>query len=282
MIGAATIVIARDDLSIPASADGDAQPKRPSEIEAHFFNLVRLRHPDVIVLDCRGEAGNGVAAIQKIRRRAETPILVICPAGDGRQRDYRMAGASDCLEGPIDIVGFNHAIQDIIRVNGKARRGLATQSGIFDVAGLTFEPQQNELAGESVRLKLTTAENRLLMHLVTRPWVVCSRGDIGEVIYGPKGGASDRAIDVVVTRLRKKLSQLRGPDATNLIRTEFRQGYMFVGEATAVTAASRVNAPSEIRASAASELRASAPTEIRTTATSELRAGAPAELVTAQ
>ena len=233
MAGAATIIIAHHDLSLAGGNDGNAVARRPAEIERHFFDLVRARHPDVIVLDCRGEESRGVASVQKIRKRADTPILIICAAADSRQRDYRIAGASDCLDGPFDIVGFNQAIQNIIRVSGRSFARAAQQSGTFEMAGLIFEPGQNELVGADARLKLTTAECRLLMHLLRRPWMVCSRADLAEAIYGANAAASDRAIDVVVTRLRKKLTQLRGAAANNLIRTEFRQGYMFVGDVAA-------------------------------------------------
>jgi DNA-binding response OmpR family regulator len=81
--------------------------------------------------------------------------------------------------------------------------------------------------------KLTTAENNLLNHLMQRPGIVCSRLEIAEVLYGPYRPTSDRAIDVVVNRLRKKLCAVRGSAAENLIKTEFRLGYIFVGEVAA-------------------------------------------------
>ena len=69
-----------------------------------------------------------------------------------------------------------------------------------------------------------------------RPGTVCSRAEIAEILYGANRPSSDRAIDVVVTRLRKKLATLRGPDADNLIKTEFRLGYMFTGDVSAAAA----------------------------------------------
>jgi two-component system OmpR family response regulator len=209
---------------------------RDADAEKTFFELLQTSHPDVIVLDCRGDASNGVAAVQKIRRRVETPILIICAPGDRLQRDYRVAGAADCLEGPFDILQFNQAIQHIIRLNRPAAARAKHSTETFEVAGLLFQPAQNEISRDGVCLKLTTAENRLLLHFLSRPFTICSRSEIADILYGAHRPSSDRAIDIVVTRLRKKLMQLRGEAAGNVIRTEFRQGYMFVGKVNAEAA----------------------------------------------
>ena len=231
MAGASTIVIAREDLSIPGAEDDAAlASRRQADIERAFFDLVRNQRPDVIVLDCRGTARNGVSAIQKIRQRVDTAILVVCAAHDPLERDYRIAGASDCLESPFDILQLNRTIQNIIRLTGPVMARPSWQAQTFEVAGLVFQPRQNVLSGNGSSIKLTTAENHLLLHLLMRPWTVCSRVEIAEILYGPHRPTSDRAIDVVVTRLRKKLAALRGPAADNLIKTEFRLGYMFIGD----------------------------------------------------
>jgi DNA-binding response OmpR family regulator len=66
--------------------------------------------------------------------------------------------------------------------------------------------------------------------LVSKPWTICSRREIGELLYGPQHTVGDRAIDVIVNRLRKKLASVGGDDAEHLIKTEFRRGYLLVTE----------------------------------------------------
>jgi DNA-binding response OmpR family regulator len=73
---------------------------------------------------------------------------------------------------------------------------------------------------------LTTSEARLLAHFVSRPWTLCTRSEIAELLYGIEHSVGDRAIDVVVNRLRKKLVLAGGIDAEQLIKTEFRHGYL--------------------------------------------------------
>ncbi len=233
MAGAATIVIARHDLSLlGADADTAGAPQRPADIERSFFELVRVRSPDVIVIDCRGPSHDGIGAIHKVRQRTQTPVLIVCEADDPRQQDYRVAGAADCLSSPFDIVHFNAAIQQIIRLTGPARDRSLNQTRTFAFAGLIYRPSQNQLDGNAVSVRLTTAENHLLLHLLSRPWRVCGRAEIAEVLYGPHRPTNDRAIDLIVTRLRRKLIGLHGAAAENLIKTEFRQGYMLASEVT--------------------------------------------------
>jgi len=82
-MGASTIVVAREDLSIPGAADGaGAAQVSAADIETRFFNVVRQHSPDVVVLDLTGSQGHGIAAILKIRRRSGVPILVVCAADD--------------------------------------------------------------------------------------------------------------------------------------------------------------------------------------------------------
>jgi len=50
------------------------------------------------------------------------------------------------------------------------------------------------------------------------------------LLYGPESSVGDRAIDVVVNRLRKKLILAGGGEAEQLIKTEFRRGYLLVAD----------------------------------------------------
>jgi two-component system OmpR family response regulator len=231
MPGASTILIAREDLSIPdADAGAKREPRRKSEVEKLFFALLRDKRPDVIILDLRNRTADGTITIRKIRERSDISVVVIRDERDHHEQDYRIAGAAECLVAPVDIIVLNTVIQKIIRINGSKPDRMALQADTFEVEGMIFQPRQNILSANGASIQLTTAENHLLLHFVSRPWTVCRRAEIAEILYDKNRPASDRAIDVVVTRLRKKLTSLRGLLADNLIKTEFRTGYMFVGD----------------------------------------------------
>jgi two-component system, OmpR family, response regulator len=229
-MSAATIVFARADLSIPGAAEirrcGDDEMV---DAETRFFNLVRESNPDVIVLDLSRDPSVGVASILKLRRRCRIPILVVCDLSHPSAREFRIAGAAECIPTPVDILVLNERLQQIIEVTqGVAGRQRATPE-IVSFAGYVFYPHRDLLAvPNGATLTLTTSESRLLFHFVSHPWRLCPRVELAAALSSSKGPASDRAIDIVINRLRRKLVVLRGAAARAVIKTEFRRGYLLV------------------------------------------------------
>ena len=230
MSAATTIIFAREDLSIPGAAEGAGLASRHAHsVQAHFFELVSRSKPDVIVLDLSGAPADGTDTILTIRRRTDIPILVVGDAEQSLLDEYRIAGAAGCIAAPVDIVRLNETIQKIIRVRGRNRASSIGAPENFSFAGMRLYPRRNLLAGENgTTADLTSSEGRLLAHFVAKPWTVCSRAEIGELLYGPEHAIGDRAIDVIINRLRKKLALVGGQEAEHLIKTEFRRGYLLV------------------------------------------------------
>ena len=200
---------------------------RADTVQAHFFDLISRSSPDVIVLDFSRAPAAGTNTILTVRRRTDVPILVVCGPEQPEIEDYRIAGAADCIAAPVDIVILNQTIQRIVRIRGRGRPVSSRAPDNFRFAGVCFYPGRNLLTGPAGNnLDLTTSEARLLTHFVSRPWTLCTRSEIGELLYGPDHSVGDRAIDVVVNRLRKKLVLAGGIDAEQLIKTEFRHGYL--------------------------------------------------------
>jgi len=235
---ATTIVVAREDFSIPGgdtSVDFDPMISSTGH-ENRFFSLLRESKPDVVVLDLSNANGKGVETILRIRRKSSVPILVVCEENAPNAGDYRIAGAAECIAAPVDVITLNQALQQIVRVTRVPETQTPRESrepGTVAFAGMRFRPQQNVVIGDQgERIRLTSAENRLLSHLTANPWQVQTRTDLAEALYGRHRPATDRAIDVVVNRLRKKLDPI-GDSARDLIKTEFRRGYRFVSDVSA-------------------------------------------------
>ncbi len=249
-MGASTIVVAREDLSIPGASDaGGGAANSPADLETRFFNVVRQHNPDVVVLDLTASQGKGIGTILKIRRRTGVPILVVCEPEDPLMREYCLAGAAECMQAPVDIMLLNQTVQQIIQLSKEPRQPFvvaeAARTEPIFFSDLTLHPHENLLIGaDGSTSKLTTSENRVLVHFVSNPWTLCTRDALAEALYGPRRPNSDRAVDVIVTRLRKKIGSLGGPAAQRLIKTEFRRGYMFVAEVSVGTpVATRPAAP---------------------------------------
>jgi len=230
MPAATTIVVAREDFSIPGGEDGLPLESKPAALETRFFNLLREAKPDVVVLDLSRANGSAVDMILKIRRQSSVPILAVCDPSGKCEKDYRTAGVAECIPGPVDVVTFNEMLQQIVRVNGRPSAQPARQADVLSFAGIDFKPHQNLIcAPGGINIRLTTAESRLLSHFAANPWEVQTRAMLAEALYGKHQPATDRAIDVVVNRLRTKLRSI-GEPARYLIKTEFRQGYRFVSD----------------------------------------------------
>jgi two-component system OmpR family response regulator len=234
-MGASTIVVAREDLSIPGAADaGNGVGASAADLETRFFNVVREHNPDVVVLDLTASQAKGIAAILKIRRRTGVPIVVVCAPDDQLMREYCLAGAAECMLAPVDIMQLNQTVQQIIQLSKNSRGSVAAEpipTHTIFFSGLTFHPHENLLIGpDRATIKLTTSENRVLVYFVSNPWGLCTRESLAETLYGPHRPNSERAVDVIVTRLRKKMTSLGGPAAQRLIKTEFRRGYVFVAQ----------------------------------------------------
>jgi DNA-binding response OmpR family regulator len=229
------IIFAREDLSIPGSVEPTSPGGEPPiDHETRFFSLLRNGNPDVIVLDCSRQPTTALNSILKIRRKSQIPILVICDVNHPSADEFRIAGAADCIPAPVDVMMLNTALQRIIRITGGNRASVERIPRLFVFGGFRFYPHRNVLAtANGASLGLTTSESRLLLHFVSHPWRLAPRAEITEVLYRDDRAAGDRAIDIVINRLRRKLVILRGRAAEALIKTEYRRGYVLVANVTA-------------------------------------------------
>src|SRR6266581_3434373 len=188
-MGASTIVVAREDLSIPGAADtgGDGTASNLADIETRFFDVIRQFNPDVVVLDLTGSPSNGTAAILKIRHRTGVPILVVCDPADPLMREYCLAGAAEAMPAPVDIMLLNQTVQQIIQLSKNSRDLVGSEPSQMQpvlFSGLTLHPHENRLSGtDGSTVKLTTSENRVLIHFVSNPWILCTRDALAEAPF---------------------------------------------------------------------------------------------------
>ena len=194
---------------------------------------MRDSKPDVIVLDFSSAPRSGTDTILTIRRRSSVPILVVCNPAHPLAKNYLRAGAAGCISAPVDILCFSRAIRGILRDEGEGGAHAKRRPASFSFAGMIFQIERNVLlADNEPSVVLTNSEGRLLTHLLSRPWTLCSRAEIRELLYGRDDGVGSRALDAVVNRLRKKLSCLGRPPAQSLIKTKLRCGYWLAADVT--------------------------------------------------
>jgi DNA-binding response OmpR family regulator len=147
MSRATTIVFAREDLSIPGTpATSEPLADHPDAVQARFFDLVMSNNPDIIVLDFSAAPPSGSDTILSIRRRCAVPILVICEPGDPMTKEYRIAGAAECIFAPTDIPSLHRSIERVLRVTGRAMAPENKPKVKLVVDGMDSQIQHRSLA----------------------------------------------------------------------------------------------------------------------------------------
>lgn len=185
--------------------------------------LIETEPPALVVLDLMlpGEDGLNIC-----RRLAATDIAVIMLSALGEEMDRIVGlelGADDYLGKPVSPRELLARIRAVLR-----RQQAASElpgAAIYRFAGWTFDPRRRELRSPSgVTVPLSSGEFRLLSAFLERPQRVISRDQLLDFVRGDGADVFDRAVDVQISRLRKKLN---GEDGTDLIVTVRNEGYMF-------------------------------------------------------
>jgi DNA-binding response OmpR family regulator len=232
---ASTIVIAREDLSIPGAVQATPDQTNPAkDAGRRLFALLRESKADVVVLNLTVTEGRGVQAIRQVREQSAVPIVVVCASHDPRVADYRTAGAADCLHPPVDITVLSRSIQNVAQPVAPQGEVRPHERQGYRFQGITYRPDQSSLtAAEGAPVILTTEENDVLQYLVARSWTVCGPAEIAEVTCGDSTEAAQQAVPALVRRLRKKLGEAVGAGAGPSVKTEPRRGYMLIADVEA-------------------------------------------------
>lgn len=222
-----TVVVAREDLSIPGALEpNSAGITSPEQVDNQFFNILDQHKADAVVLDLMGSQGHGVAAIRRIRRGSAVPIVVLCPPEDPRKSAYLRTGALTCMSPPIDLTELKEIV---LPSTGRSAVG---ELDAMSFAGLVLHPRDNRLTGPGGReMTLSDVEAGVLLHLAGTPGVIWPAQAIVESLNGARPSGAERAVPAIIARLRKKLGSLGGPAAQRLIKTETGRGYVFAAEA---------------------------------------------------
>ncbi len=172
---------------------------------------------DLIVLDLMMPGESGLEFAADLRRTNDVPILMLTAMAESEDRINGLElGADDYLTKPFEPREL------LLRIRGILRR--APSPEIFDEIPLgesVFLLARGELLRHGVPVRLTEVEAALLCALAQRPGEILSREELIEVT-GAAG--SDRAVDVQVTRLRRKIES--DPRVPRYLQTVRGRGYV--------------------------------------------------------
>lgn len=185
--------------------------------------LIAIDPPALVVLDLMLPGEDGLAIC---RRLAATDIAVIMLSALGEEMDRIVGlelGADDYLAKPVSPRELLARIRAVLR-RQQAAPDLSGGAN-YRFSGWSFDPRRRELRSPSgVNVALSSGESRLLSAFVERPQRVISRDQLLDLVRGDSADVFDRAVDVQISRLRKKL---HGEDGSDLIVTVRNEGYMF-------------------------------------------------------
>jgi len=181
---------------------------------------------DAVLLDLGLPGEDGFALTRYLRERWKGALIIVTGRGDSIDRVVGLElGADDYVTKPFDLREL------LARVRSVLRR--ATQKAVDSGAGqvMRFGGHRLDLASRSLTdphgnsIPLTSGEFELLSALLSQPNRVLSRDDLMNRIHGRDAGPFDRAIDVQIGRLRRKIET--DPSHPAMIKSVRGAGYLF-------------------------------------------------------
>ena len=180
---------------------------------------LRAQPYDAAILDVMLPEMDGFELCRTIRKESDIPIIMLTARGDVMDRVVGLEiGADDYVPKPFEPRELLARLQTILR---RARAPVAANRLVFE--GLSIDIDRREVQRGGEVLDLTGTEFELLTLLAREPHKVFSRDEILNRLRGHEAELYSRAVDILVSRLRKKLEPL------DCIRTLRNAGYTFAG-----------------------------------------------------
>lgn len=180
----------------------------------------------IVVLDLMMPGESGLDFARWLRGQSNVPILMLTAMAEETDRIVGLElGADDYVQKPFNPRELLARIRAILRRAHGEGQAIEADARPIQFAGWTLEPSRRRLLNpDGAEVLLTGGEYELLAALVERPNRILTRDMLMDLLRGRQAGPFDRAIDVAVSRLRRKLEDDgRNP---NLIKTVRGGGYV--------------------------------------------------------
>ncbi len=188
---------------------------------------------DIVILDIMLPGSNGLDLCREIRSRSNLPVIMLTARGSETDRIVGLEiGADDYLAKPFNPRELLARINSVLR-RARANRGTpdAGSSYCFQFEGWNLDTRRRELTDPNgVVVDLSTGEYDLLLTFLEAPQRVLSRDQLMDAAKNRVATGFDRAIDIQVSRLRRKIDVSEHGQAK--IKTIRGAGYLFVPAVT--------------------------------------------------
>ena len=158
------------------------------------INIIKF---DLIVLDIMMPGKSGLEFIKDNKNKLETPIILLTAKGEANERVEGLEiGADDYLPKPFEPKELILRIQNILNKTFKT-----DQKRVIELENVKIDLNKLLIIKNNKEFKINGTEKTILEKMINNPGKTFSREDIGKLINLDK----ERSIDVIITRLRKKI-----------------------------------------------------------------------------
>lgn len=231
-----TLLVVDDDRDVRASMLDGLRDQGFGVIEAECrdraLQVIRASPVDLVTLDLRLGADNGLDLAREIRALRNVPIIIVTALDGPRDRVRGLEnGADDYVTKPFLLSEIVMRINNVLRryeLEAASAPGAETPP-VLDFDHCVFDTRRRLVRKrDGGHIDLTDTELRLLELFVRHPGRLFSRDEICFTLRGQAWSPLDRTIDGHVARLRRKIDH--GHDEPLLIRSVRGVGYVFTGE----------------------------------------------------
>ena len=191
---------------------------------AHARRILSGLDFDLIVLDVMMPGEDGIAFTRSLREENAVPILLLTAKGDTDNRiDGLEAGADDYLPKPFEPKELLLRINAILRRMPEPHVDEASPK-VLTLGPIRYDMERGEMWQGEDLVRLTATEMQLMKIFSAKPGEAISRAKLVEDLGRDRGQAQERAVDVQITRLRRKIES--NPKQPRYLQTVRGAGYM--------------------------------------------------------
>ena len=169
---------------------------------------IKVHQPDLVLLDLMLPGISGLDLCRKLKQQDDTrqiPIIMVTAKTEDADIVAGLElGAEDYITKPFSPRVLIARVRSVLR---RQKIGVIDESNIINFDGILINPGQHKVSINDTRLDLTPSEFRILHFLARRPGWVYTRDQIIDAVRGEGYAITDRAIDVQVVGLRKKMGE---------------------------------------------------------------------------
>ncbi len=161
------------------------------------FEKIQIIKFDLIILDIMMPGKSGLEFIKENQKKLDTPVILLTAKGEANERVEGLeVGADDYLPKPFEPKELILRIQNIIRKTKKS-----DQKRVIQFENIKIDLNKQLIIKKNTEYKINNTEKKILEKMINNPGKTFSREDIGILTELDK----ERSIDVIITRLRKKI-----------------------------------------------------------------------------